>query len=559
LFSIVLVAHLDLSNEAEIVKMNVSAPQHIPHGGLTPEVVQRYLDENQQLIMAILENQNIGKIQECSLYQARLQQNLMMLASLADTHALTTPSSQFAAVPNQQNPNVFMSTHQHATVPTQSHTATLPQNPALRQMSRGTPQPRNVQQMNYPQGIQVVNGNFAQPSQIPQQTFVQNPVNMNPALVKQRSQTQPLPNQPHPLQTQQLQQPHMQQPHMQQPHLQQSHLQQQQQFQPPTQHQQTFVQNQPVTLNNLKTAVRQPTQPMMLKQPSQTLQQAPIIQQTPVIQQASNLVPMNTQQTTHLPVARPQVPVLPQQPKTQDFYRSQDMLRNYVSTQMQAQQLQTQQPMSQPMSPQGTPQMQYQANQGFPLSQQQLMQQSQNQRMSKQQVQMYQQLQQQQQQQKMQQLQQAVRSSQASQPQPPPPQPQPQSQQQMLQQAYAYQSLQSNQSQKAAQQLHSVLPADFMVNFQNSGLAESLMQQGNPEAHTMQNTFDSQMGISPNGQPTAMQNLPKQQEVLTQNFLPDNSYGMNSLGMEDDLGFSLDPNPQLFDTSNTINTDDYLL
>ena len=48
------------------------------------ELIQKYLDENQQLILAILENQNVGKLQECAQYQARLQQNLMYLAAIAD-------------------------------------------------------------------------------------------------------------------------------------------------------------------------------------------------------------------------------------------------------------------------------------------------------------------------------------------------------------------------------------------------------------------------------------------------------------------------------------------
>lgn len=51
---------------------------------VTTELIQKYLDENQQLILAILENQNVGKLAECARYQARLQQNLMYLAAIAD-------------------------------------------------------------------------------------------------------------------------------------------------------------------------------------------------------------------------------------------------------------------------------------------------------------------------------------------------------------------------------------------------------------------------------------------------------------------------------------------
>jgi hypothetical protein len=51
---------------------------------VTTELIQKYLNENEQLILAILENQNVGKLQECAQYQARLQQNLMYLAAIAD-------------------------------------------------------------------------------------------------------------------------------------------------------------------------------------------------------------------------------------------------------------------------------------------------------------------------------------------------------------------------------------------------------------------------------------------------------------------------------------------
>jgi len=51
---------------------------------VTTELIQKYLDENQQLILAILENQNVGKLVECAKYQAKLQENLMYLAAIAD-------------------------------------------------------------------------------------------------------------------------------------------------------------------------------------------------------------------------------------------------------------------------------------------------------------------------------------------------------------------------------------------------------------------------------------------------------------------------------------------
>ncbi|KAK1556500.1 hypothetical protein Q3G72_006072 [Acer saccharum] len=51
---------------------------------LTTEQIQKYLEENKQLIMVIMENQNLGKAAECALYQTQLQNNLTYLAKIAD-------------------------------------------------------------------------------------------------------------------------------------------------------------------------------------------------------------------------------------------------------------------------------------------------------------------------------------------------------------------------------------------------------------------------------------------------------------------------------------------
>ncbi|KAI3508086.1 hypothetical protein L1887_23087 [Cichorium endivia] len=53
---------------------------------ITTEQIQKCLEDNKNLIMAIMENQNLGKFQECAQYQAVLQKNLMYLAAIADTH-----------------------------------------------------------------------------------------------------------------------------------------------------------------------------------------------------------------------------------------------------------------------------------------------------------------------------------------------------------------------------------------------------------------------------------------------------------------------------------------
>ncbi|XP_020080134.1 GRF1-interacting factor 1-like isoform X2 [Ananas comosus] len=52
---------------------------------VTTDLIQQYLDQNKQLILAILDNQNTGKVEECARNQAKLQHNLMYLAAIADS------------------------------------------------------------------------------------------------------------------------------------------------------------------------------------------------------------------------------------------------------------------------------------------------------------------------------------------------------------------------------------------------------------------------------------------------------------------------------------------
>ncbi|GAU30128.1 hypothetical protein TSUD_360210 [Trifolium subterraneum] len=62
----------------------------------------QYLDENKKLILAILDNQNLGKLAECAQYQAQLQKNLMYLAAIADAQP------QAPALPPQMAPHPAM-------------------------------------------------------------------------------------------------------------------------------------------------------------------------------------------------------------------------------------------------------------------------------------------------------------------------------------------------------------------------------------------------------------------------------------------------------------------
>lgn len=79
-----------------------------PPTNITTEQIQKYLDENKKLILAILDNQNLGKLAECAQYQAQLQKNLMYLAAIADAQpqAPTMPP-QMAPHPAMQQAGYF--------------------------------------------------------------------------------------------------------------------------------------------------------------------------------------------------------------------------------------------------------------------------------------------------------------------------------------------------------------------------------------------------------------------------------------------------------------------
>ncbi|KAB1999027.1 hypothetical protein ERO13_D12G119100v2 [Gossypium hirsutum] len=81
-----------------------------PPTNITTEQIQKYLDENKKLILAILDNQNLGKLAECAQYQAQLQKNLMYLAAIADAQPQSAPtmSPQMAPHPAMQPGGYFM-------------------------------------------------------------------------------------------------------------------------------------------------------------------------------------------------------------------------------------------------------------------------------------------------------------------------------------------------------------------------------------------------------------------------------------------------------------------
>ncbi|KAJ1390814.1 SS18 family [Sesbania bispinosa] len=98
---------INFSDHNNLDKMQ-QTPQMIPMmpsfppTNITTEQIQKYLDENKKLILAILDNQNLGKLAECAQYQAQLQKNLMYLAAIADAQPQTP------AMPPQMTPHPAM-------------------------------------------------------------------------------------------------------------------------------------------------------------------------------------------------------------------------------------------------------------------------------------------------------------------------------------------------------------------------------------------------------------------------------------------------------------------
>ncbi|CAA0838911.1 GRF1-interacting factor 3 [Striga hermonthica] len=92
-----------------------------PPNNITTEQIQKYLDENKKLILAILDNQNLGKLAECAQYQAQLQKNLMYLAAIADAQPQTPamPTQMTPPHPAMQQPGGFYMPHHPQASPMQ--------------------------------------------------------------------------------------------------------------------------------------------------------------------------------------------------------------------------------------------------------------------------------------------------------------------------------------------------------------------------------------------------------------------------------------------------------
>ncbi|XP_058752995.1 GRF1-interacting factor 3-like [Vicia villosa] len=78
---------------------------------LSTEQIQKYLEENKELILAIMEGKSQGKYAEIAPYQTKLQDNLTFLARLADFDSQPEPQAQMHSQGQgmQRLPQVAMS------------------------------------------------------------------------------------------------------------------------------------------------------------------------------------------------------------------------------------------------------------------------------------------------------------------------------------------------------------------------------------------------------------------------------------------------------------------
>lgn len=73
---------------------NLNSAHPYASNSITTDQIQKYLDENRDLILAIMENQNLGRLADCGQLQAVLQKNLMYLAAIADAQPQPPGASQ---------------------------------------------------------------------------------------------------------------------------------------------------------------------------------------------------------------------------------------------------------------------------------------------------------------------------------------------------------------------------------------------------------------------------------------------------------------------------------
>ncbi|XP_024017973.1 GRF1-interacting factor 2 [Morus notabilis] len=133
-------------------------PPSVPIANITTQEIQKCLEENEQLILAVMEHQRVGKFDECAPHRARLQQNLTFLSNLADALPQPPPPS----VPPQILPQLIAQQGQCL------------QHPEAALMSQQQPASSMVRIHFWP------NNDQQQPSCFHQQHFIQAQMGANP-------------------------------------------------------------------------------------------------------------------------------------------------------------------------------------------------------------------------------------------------------------------------------------------------------------------------------------------------------------------------------------------
>eukprot|EP00884_Botryococcus_braunii_P014965 jgi/Botrbrau1/2346/Bobra.39_1s0033.1 len=96
----------------------------------TTELIQQYLEDNERLIHAVMENMAAGRLESVAKYQQRLQQNLMYLASVADSYQPTATAQPQGGAQQPQS------------AVQQPHSGVQQQTPAVQQPQAAVQQPQ---------------------------------------------------------------------------------------------------------------------------------------------------------------------------------------------------------------------------------------------------------------------------------------------------------------------------------------------------------------------------------------------------------------------------------
>ncbi|CAN6480381.1 unnamed protein product [Victoria cruziana] len=153
--------------------MHPMVPPQLAAALVSTEHIQAYLDENKQLILAILENQNLGKVADVAQLQNRLQQNLIYLAAIADAQP-QLQALQLAQMPQGLPHSATQAGEGHFMQHPQVTPGATPQHPFP---------PRVQMQFNSPQQMQEHQHHqqhIQQQMLQQQQQFAQNPFGMRP-------------------------------------------------------------------------------------------------------------------------------------------------------------------------------------------------------------------------------------------------------------------------------------------------------------------------------------------------------------------------------------------